>query len=120
MAIVDELRHVQGIKGNFMLSETEYLSPVVIFEKGKVASQIVYSNLAQIIEQQQYFFDTLWSKAISAKDRIYELEHGVEKSPFIETIRDPVEIQMIGFSCIQSATEEILTIFSQPMHFTVN
>jgi signal transduction histidine kinase len=111
MAIVDELRHLEGIKGNFMLSETEYLSPIILFEKGKIASQIVYSNLKEIVEQQQYFFNTLWSKAIPAKDRIYELEHGIESS-FIETIRDPVEIQMIGFNLIRSATEEILITFS--------
>jgi signal transduction histidine kinase len=111
MTIVDELRHLEGIKGNFMLSETEYISPVVLFEKGRIASQIIHSNLKEIVEQQQYFFDTLWSKAIPAKDRIYEVEHGVE-SHFIETIRDPVEIQTIGFNHIQSATEEILIIFS--------
>ena len=64
MTLVEELKHLEGIKGNFMLSETEYLSPIILFEKGKVASQIVYSNLAQIVEQQQYFFDTLWSKTI--------------------------------------------------------
>jgi two-component system, OmpR family, sensor histidine kinase VicK len=111
MTIVDELRHLEGIKGNFMLSETEYLSPVVLFEKGKVASQIIHSNLKEIVEQQQYFFDTIWNKAIPAKDRIYELELGFE-SRFIETIRDPVQIQTIGFNHIQSATEEILIIFS--------
>ena len=27
--LVDELRHLDGIKGNFMLSESEYLAPVV-------------------------------------------------------------------------------------------
>ena len=111
MTIVDELRHLEGIKGNFMLSETEYLSPVVLFEKGKVASQIIHSNLKEIVEQQQYFFDTIWNKAIPAKDRIYELELGFE-SRFIETVRDPVQIQTIGFNHIQSATEEILIIFS--------
>ncbi|MFL6358389.1 MAG: ATP-binding protein [Nitrososphaeraceae archaeon] len=111
MTIVDELRHLDRIKGNFMLSETEYLSPVVLFEKGKVASQIICIDLKEIVEQQQYFFDTMWSKAIPAEDRISELEHGVE-SPFIETIRDPVEVQTIGFNRIESATEEILVIFS--------
>jgi hypothetical protein len=35
MTIVDELRHLDGIKGNFMVSETEYLAPVILFEKGK-------------------------------------------------------------------------------------
>jgi two-component system, OmpR family, sensor histidine kinase VicK len=52
MTLVDELRHLEGIKGNFMLSETEYLrSPIILFEKGKIASQILYSNLAQIVQQ---------------------------------------------------------------------
>jgi signal transduction histidine kinase len=111
MTIVDELRHLDRIKGNFMLSETEYLSPVVLFEKGKVASQIICIDLKEIVEQQQYFFDTMWSKAIPAEDRISELEYGVE-SPFIETIRDPLEVQTIGFNRIESATEEILVIFS--------
>jgi two-component system, OmpR family, sensor histidine kinase VicK len=111
MTIVHELRHLDRIKGNFMISETEYLSPIVLFEKGKIASQIICIDLKEIIEQQQYFFDTMWSKAIPAKDRIYELEHGVQP-PFIETIRDPVEVQTIGFNHIQSATEEILIIFS--------
>jgi hypothetical protein len=40
-----------------MLSEKEYLSPVILFEKGKVAPQIVYSNLAQIVEQPMYIDD---------------------------------------------------------------
>jgi len=35
MTIVDELRHLDGIKGNFMVSETEYLAPLILFEKGK-------------------------------------------------------------------------------------
>ena len=52
MTLVDELRHLEGIKGNFMLSETEYLrSPIILFQKGKIASQILYSNLAQIVQQ---------------------------------------------------------------------
>ena len=95
-----------------MISEPEYVAPIILFGDGRVASQVIYSNQKEIIDQHQYIFDALWSKAVSAKDRIYELEHGVEESPFIETIRDPIEVQMIGFNHIQSATEEILIIFS--------
>jgi two-component system, OmpR family, sensor histidine kinase VicK len=112
ISLVDEMRHLDGIKGNFMISESEYVAPIILFEKGKIASQVIYSNQKEIVDQHQYIFDALWSKAVSAKDRIYELEHGVEESPFIETIRDPIEVQMIGFNHIQSATEEILIIFS--------
>ena len=77
MTIVDELRHLDGIKGNFMVSESEYLAPIVLFEKGKVASQIIYSNLKEIVEHQQYTFDSFWSKAIPAQEKIREIEEGV-------------------------------------------
>ena len=51
MTIVDELKHLEGRKGNFMISEPEYLSPIILFEKGKVASQIVYSNFVVVLVQ---------------------------------------------------------------------
>ena len=75
--LVDELRHLDGIKGNFMVSDQEYLAPVVLFEKEKIASQIVYSNVKQLVDQHQYTFDTLWSKAISARQRIREIEESI-------------------------------------------
>jgi hypothetical protein len=78
LSIVDELRHLDGIKGNFMISEEEYLAPLILFEKGKIAPQIIYSNVREIVEQQQYIFDNLWNHAISAKDRIREIEEGVK------------------------------------------
>ena len=77
MTIVDELRHLDGIKGNFMLSETEYLAPVILFEKGKIASQIICSNVKEILDQHQYMFDTLWNNAISAQQRIVEIDEGI-------------------------------------------
>ena len=56
MSIVNEIRHLEGIKGNFILSESECLSSVVLLEKEKVASRIICSNLKETIEQQQYIF----------------------------------------------------------------
>ncbi|HEY6884037.1 MAG TPA: hypothetical protein VI278_08385, partial [Nitrososphaeraceae archaeon] len=41
--MVDELRHLNGIKGNFYISETEYIAPESLHEKRKPASQIIYS-----------------------------------------------------------------------------
>ena len=70
---IAEIRHLDGIKGNFMVSEGEYLAPAasqVIYEC--MASQIIYSNEKEIVELQQYVFDTLWNKAIPAKIRISE------------------------------------------------
>ncbi len=78
MTLVDEIRHLDRIKGNLMVSESEYLAPAALFEKGKIASQVIYSNQKEVVEQHQYVFDTLWNKAISAQQRITEIEQGVE------------------------------------------
>ena len=76
--MVDELRHIEGIKGNFYISETEFIAPANLNGKGKSASQIIYSNVKEIVEhQQQYVFDSFWDGAIPAERRIREIEEGV-------------------------------------------
>ena len=77
MSMVDELRHLDGIKGNFMISESEYLAPVILNEEGKIPSQLIYSNVDEIVEQQHYMFETLWRKAIPSEQKIREIEEGV-------------------------------------------
>jgi signal transduction histidine kinase len=74
LTMVDELRHLDGIKGNFYLSETAYLSPATFHQQGKPASQIIYSNVKEIVEHQRYIFDTIWIAAISAEQRIGQIE----------------------------------------------
>src|SRR5215207_2051461 len=48
--MVYELRHLDGMKGNFYISESAYLAPATFHEKGKPASQIIYSNVKEIVE----------------------------------------------------------------------
>ena len=78
LSIVSKIRHLDGIRGNFMISESEYLAPAVLFEKGKAAARIFYSNVKELVEEHEYRFDTLWSKAISAEQRIREIEEAIE------------------------------------------
>jgi two-component system, OmpR family, sensor histidine kinase VicK len=87
MTMVDELRHLDGIRGNFYISETGYLAPATFHEAGKPAAQIIYSNVKEIIEHQKYVFETLWSKTIPADQRIREIEEGIE-AEFYEVITD--------------------------------
>jgi two-component system sensor histidine kinase VicK len=87
LTMVDELRHLDGIKGNFYISEKGYLAPATFHEKGKPASQIIYSNVKEIIKHQGYVFDTLWSKAVPAEQKIREIEEGIEPE-FFEIISD--------------------------------
>ena len=74
ISVVDELRHLDCIKGNFMLSESEYLAPVILFEKGKIASEIICSNLKDLVDQQQYIFDNFWNRGIPGQQKIREIE----------------------------------------------
>jgi phospho-acceptor domain-containing protein len=78
LKLVDELRHIEGIKGNFYISETEYIAPARLHTKGKPASHIVYSNVKEIVAQQrQFVFDSFWSRSIPAELKIKEIEEGI-------------------------------------------
>ena len=70
-----ELRHMDNVKGNMAVSETEYVATAVL-ESSMPVTQTIYSNVKAFLEQQHYFFENLWSKAIPAEQRIKELEEG--------------------------------------------
>lgn len=72
--LVYDLRHLDGIKGNFYISEREYIAPLIFHEAGKPASQIIYTNIKELVEHQKYVFETLWTKTIPAEQRIKEIE----------------------------------------------
>lgn len=64
------------------------------------------------VEQQEYFFEMLWKKAIPAKQRIKEIEENLKRE-FIETIQDSEETTSLISKVLSSATEEIQMIFSR-------
>ncbi len=107
---VSELRHLDGVKGNFYVSENEYVSPAAIHEEGKPASNVVYSNVKEVVEQAQYLFETLWSGSLPADQRIKEIEEGIETAK-IEIIRDPDEAIKLSRDLIKSAKHEVLRIY---------
>jgi two-component system sensor histidine kinase VicK len=107
LTLVDELKHLDGIKGNFYISESGYLAPATFHEKGKPASQIIYSNVKELIEHQRYVFETFWDKAISAEQRIREIEE--EREPdFYEVITDNEKASQILIDLAQSVKKEAL------------
>ena len=75
-----EFRHLDGMKGNFYISDSAYLAPATFHEKGKPASQIIYSNVKEIVEHQRYVFDSFWNRAIPAERRIKDIEEGTSSS----------------------------------------
>ena len=76
LGIVHELRHLDGVKTNFMISDGEYLAPLVQDKSEAIASEHIYSDMTQIVEHGHCIFDTLWSKAIPAEERIKQILDG--------------------------------------------
>ena len=76
MKMVDELRHLDGVRGGMAVSESEYMATTVL-EESKPLTEVIYSNVKEVVEQGQYIFDTLWRSAISAEQKIKEIEEGV-------------------------------------------
>ncbi|MGA9841994.1 MAG: HAMP domain-containing sensor histidine kinase [Nitrososphaeraceae archaeon] len=109
MKIVDDFRHLDGIKCNFMIDESEYLAPIS-HEKTKPASAVIFSNVREIIEHQQCVFDTFWSKAIPAEKRITEIEEGVDRTT-IEVIPNSNKAREIYLKLIKNAGKEIILMF---------
>jgi two-component system sensor histidine kinase VicK len=83
-----EVRHMDTVKGNMAVSETEYVATATL-EGAKPIMQTIYSNAKPILEQQRYFFENLWIKAVHADQRIRQIEEGIE--PRITKIIDSPE-----------------------------
>jgi two-component system sensor histidine kinase VicK len=85
-----EVRHLDRIKGNFGVSDSAYIATATV-NKAQPVPELIYSTAKSVIEQNKNVFDTLWSKAILAEDRIKEIEEGLTR-PEIRAVKDPQEI----------------------------
>jgi hypothetical protein len=106
-----ELRHLDEVKGNFGIVDGIYYRASAKVRESSPPPLLISSTLRAFVEQQQYFFDMLWKKAIPAKQRIKEIEEDLKRE-FIETIQDSEETFPLISKVLSSATEEILMIFS--------
>ncbi|HKR72863.1 MAG TPA: hypothetical protein VJR94_01990, partial [Candidatus Nitrosocosmicus sp.] len=86
-----EIRHVNNIKGTFVISDEKVYFASSVLEDSKSLSEIIYSDVKGIVRQNQSVFEIIWKKAIPAEQRIKEIEEGL--SP-IETriVDNPGEI----------------------------
>jgi two-component system, OmpR family, sensor histidine kinase VicK len=103
---ISELRHLDGIKGNFALSEKGYTASATL-QEASLSQQVIYSNVKAILDQQQYVFETLWSKAIPADQKIRGIEEGIDLGK-TDIIQNPRMILDLFTNMIKSAKSEIL------------
>ncbi|MHB1909388.1 MAG: ATP-binding protein [Nitrososphaerales archaeon] len=109
LSSIVELRHLDGVKGNFAVSENEYYAFARLRDP-TIPSQAIYSALKPIVSQQQYVFDILWSRAVDCEEKIQEIEEG-RLLPKIEVIRDPSEKENTFVDLVDHATSEIMLFF---------
>jgi two-component system, OmpR family, sensor histidine kinase VicK len=107
-----EIRHLDDVKGNFEISDDgkEYVATANL-QEAKPLKQLIYSNVKEIGEQQQYIFDTLWNKTISFDEKIKEIEEGIIPE-VTEVIRNPHKAQELEWNLLKMATKEIQIIYS--------
>jgi hypothetical protein len=67
-----ELRHLDGVKGNFAVSDTEYVAGI---KQRNMLASLVHSDINELVQQQRYVFDILWMHAVPAKEKIKQLVH---------------------------------------------
>jgi two-component system, OmpR family, sensor histidine kinase VicK len=108
MKFAEEVRHIDGIKANFFVSETEYVATAARQEALPVP-QVIYSNVKDIVVQQQYVFEAFWNRAIFADQKIREIEEGLDMGN-TEIIQDSYAAKELFINLVRSAADEILLI----------
>jgi two-component system, OmpR family, sensor histidine kinase VicK len=103
---ISELRHLDGIKGNFALSEKGYTASAIL-QEASLLQQVIYSNVRALLDQQQYVFETLWNKATPAEQKIRGIEEGIDLGR-TDIIQTPRIILNLFTNMIKSAKFEIL------------
>jgi signal transduction histidine kinase len=109
ISLVDELRHLNGIKGNFYVSEQEYAAPSTLHEEGKSSEMMIYSDVKEIVEHQQYIFDSFWNTSTSAERKIREIQSNITLG-ITEIIDNPLRTQELFINLVKSAKSEVLLI----------
>ncbi len=112
-----EIRHLDEIKGNFSITESEYISTPILIGKQPI-SELIYSNVKKIVEQQQYIFDILWNKSIPLVKKIKEVEEGIEIE-FVEVIDDPIRARDLYIKSLESSKGELLLFIPLHMLFII-
>jgi hypothetical protein len=112
----EELFHNDRVRGNFMIVDgTKYLCYILNDDCKEdqlhPVKQLLHTQLRPFVDTQQYLFDNLCVKAIPAREKIREIERGI-RGNFTEKIQDSLEIQKIAIELINTATYEVLLLFS--------
>jgi hypothetical protein len=115
---IAEIRHLDKVKGNFGVGDKRVYHAGATSSKSATPSELIVSTVKTIVDQQQYFFDMLWYRAIPAEQRIMEIEEGIEPTK-TEIIQDTKVSISRAYDIIKSAKEQILVIWATSKTFVI-
>jgi len=119
-----EVFHDDKVIGNFQIADgVDYLC-YITKNKGEILrkqaqeqeQKLFHTNTKSFVDIQQYLFDNLCNKAITAREKIKEIEKGI-RNDFTYTINEPAEIRKIVNNQLMSSRDEILLLFSTSNSF---
>jgi two-component system sensor histidine kinase VicK len=76
-------------------------------QEASLLQQVIYSNVRAILDQQQYVFETLWSKALPADQKIRGIEEDIDLGR-TDIIQNPRIILDLFTNMMKAAKYEIL------------
>ena len=105
-----ELRHLDGIRGSFGVSDTEYMTDTGEHE---LMEQLVYSNSPAFVKHHQAMFEMMWENGIPAEQKIQEIELGLPASE-TRIIRNATEAAELARDLVESSKREVLIVLASP------
>jgi signal transduction histidine kinase len=112
-----EQRHLYGLYGYFVIVDGKQFHSHAYGQEAKSFPHMVTSTVKVFVQQQQYFFNTLWEKAIPAEQRIKEIEEGRAPEK-LEIIQDTQKSIGRAFDIMNKTQKELLVLFATPRTFT--
>ena len=117
LAIGVQIRHVKNMPPiDFAVSDREMIATIEKIESGQMIQNLLVSTEQPYLDHFTSIFDELWKNGVDAKDRIKDIEAGVDTEG-IEIIQNPAEIQKFTFDSVKSAAEELLIVYASANAF---
>lgn len=113
-----DLRHLDGLHGYFVVVDGKEFNSHAYGQEAKSFPHMVTSTVKVFVQQQQYFFNTLWERAVPAEQRIREIEEGRPREK-LEIIEDTKKSISRAFDIMNETQKELLVLFATPRTFNL-
>ncbi len=113
-----EIRHVDGIRGNFGIMDSRCYMVYILLTDNQPPTQGVFSNFRPLVEKQQKIFDELWNLGVPLSTRIRELERQGDELA-ANTITNYDEIRDEIYYLINQSKKDLLIFSSTKMLYDI-